>query len=68
MSLTDKKRTGSAPELRAPVVPVDFIYYRLILKMSAGDARPIIRRLSVYKTRSRNSQMLASLVILRDEL
>jgi hypothetical protein len=55
--LSDKERNGSDPDLRAPVVPVDFIY-----------SRSVIRRLSVDETRSRNSQMLACLAILRDEL
>jgi hypothetical protein len=36
----------------------DFISSRFILKMSARDARPIIRRLSVDKTPSRNSSRL----------
>jgi hypothetical protein len=57
VSLSDKKRNGSGPDLRVPVVPVDFIYSRLIFKESARNARPIIRRLSVYGRPSRNSQI-----------
>jgi hypothetical protein len=68
VSLSVKKRNGSNPDLPASVVPVDFLYSPLILKMSAPDARPIIRGFSVDETPSQNSQMLAGLAILRDEL
>jgi hypothetical protein len=63
-----QKRNGCDPDLRSQAVPLDFGYFRLILEMSAPDARPMIRRLSVDETRSRNPQMVASIAILRDEL
>jgi hypothetical protein len=68
VSVPEVKRNVSICDLRAPVVPVDFIDSKLILKMFARDARAIIRRPSVCEPPSRNSKMLAYLAILRDEL
>jgi hypothetical protein len=51
----------------APPTPLDFIYARLAEKLSARDARSILRHLADYPTHTRNSQILALLTILRDE-
>jgi hypothetical protein len=55
VSLPTKKEISSNPDLRALVVPVDVSYAQPILKISARDALPIVGRLSVCDTPSRNS-------------
>jgi hypothetical protein len=54
-------------DLTAPPTLLDFIYARFAEKLSARDARSILRGLADYPTPTRNSQILALLTILRDE-
>jgi hypothetical protein len=59
---------GSKTDPRAPAISSDLIRARLLLKTNPREARVIIRRLADYETPSRNSQMLALLSIVRDDL
>jgi hypothetical protein len=52
----------------ALAISLDLIRTRLLLKTNPREARAIIRRLADYETPSRNSQILALLSIVRDDL
>jgi hypothetical protein len=59
---------GPKTDPRAPAISSDLIRTRLLLKTNLREARTIIRRLADYETPSRNSQILALLSIVRDDL
>jgi hypothetical protein len=59
---------GPKRDARAPPLPFPEICPRLALKVSSREARAIVRRLRDYDTPSRNSQILALLAIIHDEL
>jgi hypothetical protein len=59
---------GPKTDPRAPVISLDRIRTRLLLKTKPRESRAIIRRLAHYETPSRNSLILALLSIVRDDL
>jgi hypothetical protein len=59
---------GPKTDPRASGILLDLIRTRLLLKTNPREARAVIRRLADYETPSRNSQILALLSIVRDDL
>jgi hypothetical protein len=59
---------GPKTDPRTPAISLDLIRTQLLLKTNPSEIRAIIRRLADYETPSRNSQILALLLIVRDDL
>jgi hypothetical protein len=59
---------GPKTDPRTPAISLNLIRTRLLLNTNPREARAIIRRLADYETPSRNSQILALLSIVRDDL
>jgi hypothetical protein len=66
--LLAKIKQGPKANPQTPLISLDVIRTRLLLRMSPRDARAIVRRLADSEPPSHNSQILAIFTIVRDEL